>query len=109
MMQLYKEICPAFLFLRPFYCVRSPEELLLQSEQDVKDIDHTDYVVIGSGIGGLSCAAMLSYCGYKVTVLESHYLPGGAAHTFERKGFKFDAGPSLGMEWRLHHLILSDR
>ena len=39
---------------------------------------------------------MLSKCyGYKVLVLESHYLLGGCAHTFERDGFKFDAGPSL--------------
>ena len=57
--------------------------------------DSVDYVVIGSGIGGLSCAALLSYYGYSVAVLESHYLPGGCAHTFERNGFKFDAGPSL--------------
>lgn len=57
--------------------------------------DEIDYVVIGSGIGGLSSAALLSYYGYSVVVLESHYLPGGVAHTFEHKGFKFDAGPSL--------------
>eukprot|EP01035_Chromulina_nebulosa_P004156 gene4156-5679_t len=57
--------------------------------------EFSDYVVIGSGIGGLSCAALLSYYGYSVTVLESHYLPGGVAHTFEKDGFKFDAGPSL--------------
>jgi phytoene dehydrogenase-like protein len=30
-----------------------------------------------------------------VTVLESHSIPGGAAHSFEYKGFKFDSGPSL--------------
>lgn len=54
-----------------------------------------DYVVIGSGIGGLSCASLLSWYGAKVLVCESHYLPGGVAHTFEREGFKFDAGPSL--------------
>lgn len=58
--------------------------------------DHeVDFVVIGSGIGGLSAAAMLSHYGYSVSVLESHYLPGGVAHTFEQDGFKFDAGPSL--------------
>ncbi|GAB5362189.1 hypothetical protein AAMO2058_000777000 [Amorphochlora amoebiformis] len=55
----------------------------------------SDVVVIGSGIGGLSCGAMLARYGYNVTVLESHYLPGGAAHGFDRKGFKFDTGPSL--------------
>jgi phytoene dehydrogenase-like protein len=62
----------------------------LQQQQDF------DYIVIGSGIGGLSAAAMLSQCyKYKVLVLESHYLLGGCAHSFERGGFKFDAGPSL--------------
>ena len=30
-----------------------------------------------------------------MTVVESHYLLGGAAHSFEVKGFKFDAGPSF--------------
>lgn len=51
--------------------------------------------MIGSGIGGLSCAGLLARYGYRVLVLESHYLPGGAAHGFERKGFAFDTGPSL--------------
>lgn len=55
----------------------------------------TDVVVIGSGVGGLSAAAMLSRHGDSVTVLESHYLPGGVAHAFDIDGYKFDAGPSL--------------
>jgi carotene isomerase len=55
----------------------------------------TDVVVIGSGIGGLCCAAMLARYGFDVTVCESHTIPGGAAHAFERDGFKFDSGPSL--------------
>jgi len=55
----------------------------------------TNVIVIGSGIGGLSCAALLARYGFKVTVCESHTIPGGAAHAFERNGFKFDSGPSL--------------
>ena len=55
----------------------------------------TDIVIIGSGIGGLSCAALLASYGFNVTVCESHNIPGGAAHSFERQGFKFDSGPSL--------------
>jgi NAD(P)-binding Rossmann-like domain len=54
-----------------------------------------DYIVIGSGIGGLSSAAMLTYYGYSVCVLESHDTAGGVAHTFEKDGFFFDSGPSL--------------
>lgn len=55
----------------------------------------TDFVVIGSGIGGLCCAALLARYGYKVTVCESHYVLGGAAHGFQVKGHHFDAGPSF--------------
>ncbi|XP_052194546.1 prolycopene isomerase, chloroplastic [Diospyros lotus] len=54
-----------------------------------------DVVVIGSGIGGLCCAGLLSRYQQDVLVLESHDLPGGAAHSFEIKGYKFDSGPSL--------------
>lgn len=55
----------------------------------------TDVIVIGSGIGGLCCAALLARYGLKVIVCESHSEAGGAAHGFEYKGFKFDSGPSL--------------
>ncbi|XP_058097667.1 prolycopene isomerase, chloroplastic [Magnolia sinica] len=54
-----------------------------------------DIVVIGSGIGGLCCAGLLARYQQDVLVLESHDLPGGAAHSFEIKGYKFDSGPSL--------------
>lgn len=58
-------------------------------------------VVIGSGLGGLTCAGVLAAAGRSVTVLESHYRPGGAAHAFKAKAkdvdgtFLFDSGPSL--------------
>lgn len=55
----------------------------------------TEVIVIGSGIGGLSCAAMLAYYGFEVLVCESHSIPGGAAHSFQRNGYLFDSGPSL--------------
>ncbi|EKX32504.1 hypothetical protein GUITHDRAFT_82257 [Guillardia theta CCMP2712] len=58
-----------------------------------------DVIIVGSGVAGLSCAAVLSKYGYKVRVLESHAHAGGAAHSFEMKGksgtYKFDSGPSL--------------
>ncbi len=57
--------------------------------------EETEIVVIGSGIGGLSCASLLARYGFKVVVCESHSIPGGAAHGFEYQGFKFDSGPSL--------------
>uniref|UniRef100_A0A0E0KLE5 Amine oxidase domain-containing protein n=1 Tax=Oryza punctata TaxID=4537 RepID=A0A0E0KLE5_ORYPU len=54
-----------------------------------------DVVVIGSGIGGLCCAGLLARYNQDVLVLESHDRPGGAAHSFDIKGFNFDSGPSL--------------
>jgi len=51
-----------------------------------------DVVVIGAGIGGLTCAAYLAKKGRKVKVFEQHYVPGGCCTSFSRKGFKFDAG-----------------
>ncbi|NEQ98814.1 MAG: NAD(P)/FAD-dependent oxidoreductase, partial [Cyanothece sp. SIO2G6] len=57
--------------------------------------DITDIIVIGSGVGGLCCAALLAKYGFTVTVCESHSIPGGAAHGFQRQGFTFDSGPSL--------------
>ena len=54
-----------------------------------------DVVIIGSGLAGLSCAALLSHCNKNVVVLESHDAPGGCAHSWERRGFHFESGPSL--------------
>jgi phytoene dehydrogenase-like protein len=61
-----------------------------------------DVVIIGSGIGGLSCGALLARYGFRVVVCESHSIAGGAAHGFERNGFLFDSGPSLysGLSYR---------
>lgn len=54
-----------------------------------------DAIVVGSGIGGLTAAALLCRYGKTVVVCESHAIPGGAAHSFSRQGFQFDSGPSF--------------
>ena len=54
-----------------------------------------DAIAIGSGIGGLVAASLLSRYGKRVIVCESHAIAGGAAHSFSRRGFKFDSGPSF--------------
>jgi all-trans-retinol 13,14-reductase len=51
-----------------------------------------DAVIIGSGMGGLTTAALLSEMGWKVCVLEQHYTAGGYTHSYERNGYVWDPG-----------------
>lgn len=51
-----------------------------------------DVVIIGSGLGGLTCGYILSKNGYKVAVLEQNHQCGGCLQTFTRKGVKFETG-----------------
>ena len=51
-----------------------------------------DAIIIGSGIGGLSCAAFLSRVGKRCLVLEQHYIAGGCTHSFVEHGYEFDTG-----------------
>jgi all-trans-retinol 13,14-reductase len=51
-----------------------------------------DALVIGSGIGGLTTAALLSELGWRVAVLEQHYTAGGATHSYDRAGYEWDVG-----------------
>jgi all-trans-retinol 13,14-reductase len=51
-----------------------------------------DAVIIGSGIGGLTTAALLSDLGWKVCVLEQHYTAGGYTHSYDRNGYEWDVG-----------------
>jgi all-trans-retinol 13,14-reductase len=51
-----------------------------------------DAVLIGSGISGLTSAALLSELGWKVCVLEQHYTAGGFTHSYDRQGYEWDVG-----------------
>ncbi len=52
-----------------------------------------DVIIIGSGLGGLTAAALLAKGGVRPLVLEQHFAPGGNAQTFRRKKmFDFDVG-----------------
>ena len=70
------------------------------TRQPIEEI--ADIVVVGSGVGGLCCAALCQTYGYTTVCIEAHDTPGGCAHSFKRFSviskdtpFVFDSGPSL--------------
>ncbi|HHH30002.1 MAG TPA: NAD(P)/FAD-dependent oxidoreductase [Polyangiaceae bacterium] len=63
-----------------------------------------DYIVIGSGMGGMTTAAILAKLGKRVLVLEQHYVPGGFTHMFKRPGFRWDVGVHAVGEVTKHSL-----
>jgi phytoene dehydrogenase-like protein len=71
--------------------------------------DAFDAVIIGSGLGGLSCAAAFARQGFKPLVIEQHSKPGGYATSFKRPGgFEFDVSlhsTTVGERDGLHNLI----
>jgi all-trans-retinol 13,14-reductase len=86
---------------------------LVSYKQTLLD-DRWDAIVIGSGIGGLTTAALLSkHAGKKVLVLERHYAAGGYTHSFNRPGYSWDVGvhyvgdlqdPASGLRAAFDHL-----
>lgn len=75
-----------------YYSIKSPDQ-------------EWDALVIGSGMGGMCTAALLSKLGYKVLVLEQHYVPGGFTHSFRRKQWVWDVGVHAVGEVTTHTMI----
>ena len=74
---------------------------LFRGLQDTERLNRSyDAVIIGAGVGGLTCANLLAEQGLKVLLVEQHYMVGGYCSTFKRKGYTFDAAthfyPLLG-------------
>ena len=51
-----------------------------------------DVIIIGGGLGGLTCGAMLSKEGLSVCLLEQHSVIGGCLQSFKRNGRTLDTG-----------------
>ncbi|TCV73744.1 putative NAD(P)-binding protein [Neorhizobium sp. R1-B] len=47
-------------------------------------------VIIGGGIAGLCTGVYAQLCGYQVTILEQHAIPGGLATSWTRNGYTFE-------------------
>lgn len=54
-----------------------------------------DVIVIGSGVGGLTAAALLQERGFSTLVFEKNRYAGGSCSSFQREGYRFDAGASV--------------
>lgn len=68
-------------------------QLLLKIiKQNTLGIKNTEVLIVGSGMGSLTAAAILTKRGKKVTVLEQNWQPGGCTSSYWRKGFVFEAG-----------------
>ncbi len=70
-------------------------ELVLSSRGDNMLSYDYDIVIIGSGLGGLTAASLLSRKGYRTLVVESRSRIGGRFSTFEYEGFKLPTGAIL--------------
>ncbi len=80
---------PSFFTLKEFK--KYDWRIGLNTERQ-KGNNEYDVIIIGSGIGGLTCGALLSKRGYKVLLLEQHYLVGGYCSSLRRNGFIFNTG-----------------
>ncbi|SFG13614.1 C-3',4' desaturase CrtD [Halobacillus alkaliphilus] len=56
-----------------------------------------DVCIVGAGFGGLAAAAELTRKGMSVAVLEASNELGGSAGKYERQGYRFQSGATVGM------------
>lgn len=61
-----------------------------------------DAIVIGAGLGGLGCAALMAQNGLRPLVIEQHTIPGGYATSFTRDD---DNGNTFSCEVSLHSTV----
>ena len=88
----------------------------LEAETVAESSEEYDVIVVGAGIGGATCAALLAKRGVRTLLVDKNASPGGKAMVAGREGgFRYDlwpivGGPSLGSQFArvLDELGMSD-
>jgi phytoene dehydrogenase-like protein len=57
--------------------------------------DRYDVIVVGTGIGGITAAALLAKRGLKVLAVDQHFLPGGCVSHVRRQDVSMDVGAAM--------------
>ena len=75
-----------------------------------------DVIVVGAGVGGATCAALLARRGIQTLLVDKNAIPGGKAITMAKQGFRYEfwpisGGPSLNSQFArvLKELQMEDR
>ena len=66
-----------------------------EANKDGSKMSRRKAVVIGAGIGGISCAMRLQSLGFDTEIVEALDAPGGRAYVRKADGFVFDMGPTV--------------
>ena len=76
-------------------CSKQRETVAKQQLKVIQKMSRRKAIVIGAGIGGISCAMRLQSLGFDTEIVEALDAPGGRAYVRKVDGFVFDMGPTV--------------
>lgn len=76
-------------------CSKHLETVAKQQLKVIQKMSRRKAIVIGAGIGGISCAMRLQSLGFDTEIVEALDAPGGRAYVRKVDGFVFDMGPTV--------------